>query len=97
MNIRTKLAGKSNAVLMEVDGDNGDQVVAIITCGKKEDITFKVAKAINEHNVSKQVTIVNKDKVVLTNQETLLVFANILTADYEKEARNYTLQVVATY
>lgn len=47
--MKTKLAGKSNAVL--TDFDDGT-VIAIISCGKSEDITKKLEKAISEHYVA---------------------------------------------
>jgi len=94
MNVRTNLTEKSNAILIEVDGD-GDQVVAIISCGKKEDLTNKIARAIKDHNVAKFVSITNK--TVLTNQEPILINALMSNDDGTEDARNYTLHIVATY
>ena len=95
MNIRTKLSGKSNAILIEVDSDGEDQVVAIIRCDKEGDLTNKVARAIKEHNIAQFVSITNK--TVLTNQEPILINAQLTNDDGEKDLRNYTLHIMATY
>lgn len=93
--IKTKLFGKSNAVLIEID-TNADAIgVAVITCDKDENITKKVELAISEDCCSHKVKI--KGKHVLENQERIFFDAGMLTDDNEQEIRSYCLEILATY
>jgi len=92
--IKSKLFGKSNAVLT-YEGE----FVAIIGCGKNEDITSKVSQAIVDHFCIETEGVntfkVNVDEV-LTNEKTLL-FSVEYTEDEEENLRDFELNIVASY
>lgn len=88
----TKLAGKSNAVL--TDHDDG-HVVAIISCGKSENITKKIEKAIAEHYVATNVEL-ELDGSTLDNQNPRY-FGSIHLEDGLESARDFKIQIVTTY
>jgi hypothetical protein len=94
--MRTKLFGKSNAVLSEVTGGEGNPAICIIVCGKDEEISAKVKEALRGHHVvDGDITIDNEDGV-LTNQEPLK-----FSAEWEDEGesciRDFELQILPTY
>jgi hypothetical protein len=90
--MKTKLAGKSNAVL--TDYDDGT-VIAIISCDKSEDITKKLEKAIAEHYVATKVKLTIKGKV-LDNQNPLY-FDSLHLEDGLDSCRDFKIEIIPTY
>ncbi len=92
MNIKTQLAGKSNALLTSEERE----VLGIITCGKKEDITKKIVKAIKEHYTADWASI-KKTNTKILNNVTFMRFSADLIEDGQETVRDFTIEVVATY
>lgn len=95
--MKTLLFGKSNAVLTCEETKEG-KVIAIISCGKKEDISRKVERAIKEHYVAKSVKIENSERETLTNGANL-IFSAVVKEDGEQMGNSleFCLEVTATY
>lgn len=92
--MRTKLYGKSNAILSEV----GNGVVAIIECGADEEIKPKLAQAIKDHfTLDKDAKLTfDSDDTVLTNQSGVTLSVEWVE-DGEPVIRDFEMEVVATY
>lgn len=90
--MKTNLLAKSNALLTEEDSDA--VAIAIISCGKKEDITKKIEKAIRDHYVATKVEIDTTED--LTNQARIFFVANFLDKG-EECVRDFCIEVLATY
>lgn len=94
--MRTKLFGKSNAILVNVSEDINP--IAIIECGKDEEIKAKLDNAIRDEFVlGDEVELTfDSDDLVLTNQETVK-----FSVSYEDEGepciRDFEIGIVATY
>ena len=95
--MKTLLFGKSNAVLTCEETKEG-KVIAIISCGKKEDISKKVERAIKERYVAKSVSIVDSERETLTNGANL-IFSAVIKEDGHHFGKTYEfcLEVTATY
>lgn len=94
--MKTNLSAKSNAVLTCEETKEG-KIIAIISCGKQEDITKKVEKAIKEHYVAKIVTLIESEKEVLTNQTYTYFSAFITEIGMLPIVKEFCLEIVATY
>jgi hypothetical protein len=91
--IKAKLFGKSNAILSDENGNP----IAIISCGKTEDITEKVSRAIKEEYIAEKVDITEQPNDCLINEIPLLFSAEIITADGDLDIRDFMLTICATY
>lgn len=89
--IKTKLFGTSNAVLTDAEDGN---VIAIIKCGKKENITKKVQKAIAEHFSADSF---ETEKGCLELEHSPIYFDSEHVEDEMNTARSFKLAVVVTY
>ena len=90
--IETALFGKSNAVLT----NDENKVLAIISCGKNEDITKKVCLAIKEDYIAEKVVIVEANGI-FDNQRPFDFSTDITNEDGEVDVRDFTLTICATY
>lgn len=93
LKITANVVGKSNAVLTNMD----DNIIAIITCKKNENITKKVCLAIKEDSVSDTVRLNDvDDSGVLTNQ-TPLFFSAGINEEFGEMIVNFKLEIHTTY
>jgi hypothetical protein len=91
--IKTQLFGKSNAVLT----NNENKVIAIISCGKNEDITEKVKLAIKEDYIAERVDIIEQPNQNLINAMPYEFSAVIIDEDCDTNSHDFTLTICATY
>lgn len=90
--IKTQLFGKSNAVLT----NDENKVIAIISCGKNEDITEKVKLAIKEDYIAEKVEIIARREVLVNANP--YEFSTIITdEDDDINTHDFTLTICATY
>ena len=90
--IKTQLFGKSNAVLT----NDENKVIAIISCGKSEDITEKVKLAIKEDYIAEKVEIIAR-REVLVNANPYEFSTSITDEDGDINTHDFTLTICATY
>lgn len=90
--IKTQLFGKSNAVLT----NDENKVIAIISCGKSEDITKKVELAIKEDYIAEKVEIIVR-REVLVNANPYEFSAMITDEEGDINECDFTLTICATY
>ena len=91
--IKTQLFGKSNAVLT----NDENKVIAIISCGKSEDITKKVKLAIKEDYIAERVNIIERPNQTLINAMPYEFSAIITDEDNDTNSHDFTLTICATY
>lgn len=78
--------------------DDEGNFIAIIGCGKKEDITSKLKLAIKDHYCILDETEIklSQTKEVLTNQN-IIKFSAEYTEDEEENGRDFSIEIVASY
>jgi hypothetical protein len=98
--IKTQLFAKSNAVLT----NDENKVIAIISCGKSEDITKKVKLAIKEDYIAEKVEIIARRETLVSINPSAPVnenpyeFSTIITdEDGDINTHDFTLTICATY
>lgn len=90
--IKTNLTGKSNAVLTDYDDCT---VIAIISCGKSENITKKIQKAIDDFFDATDFEM-EYGEVILDNENPVMIYSTHIESNLET-CRDFKLQIIPTY